>query len=496
MYIYKNIEYTGGSDISDKKSYMKNNEELLEYIPFKKFKTLDEYLNELEKRNKLIKQFKQPDLILPNSQFLSELFKNGKLHGKTWEECMKGLYTSCCPPPIPIVYNPKTKKYEFAAGIDLKFKNNHFPSGKGGAVEGEKGVDLAAILGQEELDDIDNLDSNTSLLFNQLKNKKKKETEKKSKKSSKSTSKKKSKQKNSKKKNKDVDHVHSKSRKGSSNKYNLSLKDNKSGRNGSGNYGSGNNGLGDNGLGSNKFGNNKSGNNKSGTKENERGKYNSFKLKSFGSSEQSNLRRNFGFDSIFDGDLDDDEIADSIFNDLLDGDENDLAEKIANLDIDEDKKKAILEKCSEKILENALLNKSHNVNEYEYDPLEDALQKMSALNGVTLTDELLKENKKKIADYLANGGDLKVLKMDKNGEIFQYELNDILQQQLQKRDDMNNLYKKRLSLNPNNLEVLKDISKSKRRSSDVAWNLVRQWKTDKKIDFKVKIYIYIYIIFI
>ncbi|ORX55460.1 hypothetical protein BCR36DRAFT_410381 [Piromyces finnis] len=469
------------------------NEELIDYLPNKNCRSYSEYLNEVEKRKQLIDQFKQPDLILPNSKFLDELYKNGKLHGKTWEECMKGWYDFYYP-KIPYVFNQKTKKYEYV-GIDLRYKDSKQDSNNGekeGSNESvfENKVNLELILGKEELDNINNINSKTSLFNSYERIKRKKQLHK------------------NKKKNKH--------RKGNKHKNGTKQKDNSNHKNGMNHKSKKMNIDSD----YERSENIKAKINRKQTKTSTKGSqdyesYSSFKLKSFGSNEKSNLIRNLGFDSLFDSDLNDDEITDAIFNTIMDYnevDENQIAEEINNLNISENKKKAILDKLCEKLSEDQktikndkikeqILNKAQHFFLNTFDPLEDVLYKMSTATTkkAPLTINLINENKKMIDAYLENGGNLRSLKMNENGEIcidengngeiFQYELNNIYQQELKKKKDFKNYYKKgansiNYSTNPNTFDALKEISGNKRKSSDIAWNIVRQWKTDKKIDFK------------
>ena len=471
----------------------------MDYIHPVIYKTYSEYLKEVEKRKLLIKQFRQPDLILPNSQFLNELFKNGKLHGKTWEECMRGWYNFICP-PMPMVFNPKTKKYEYV-GINQNY-NNRKDIGMGGEQNGsinsvyENSMDLEAILGKDELDSINNKDSKENLYgtYEKLHEKKlalKKKKMEKQKKKAKHKSKKKS------KKGDSGENKGKKRKEKGENKSESNLKR----RNGMYFNNSGSSG-------------------------------NSFKLKSFGSGDGCNLKRNFGFDSLFDGDLNDDEITDVIFNTFLENKEvngDEIADQIENLNISEDKKKAILDKFNNKLLKNVLLgehdnkkgnklmngflDKTHHFFSNGYDPLEDALNRMTVMNGKPVTKELMKKNKSFVDQFLAEGGDINVLRMNENGEIivtdeqndgeiFQYELNNIYQEELKKKKDYKEYYAKgrnsiNYNTNPNTYDLLKDSAfKCRKKSSDVAWNIIRQWKTDKKIDFKVYNFLYlIYIIY-
>ncbi|OUM69567.1 hypothetical protein PIROE2DRAFT_2429, partial [Piromyces sp. E2] len=441
-------------DLSDIKPDIFN-ESLIDFLPIKKYRSYSEYLKEVEKRKQLLKQFKQPDLILPNSKFLDDLFKNGKLHGKTWEECMKGWYNFYCP-PLPFVLNPKSKKYEYV-GMDLRFKKTELDikdikNSSESVYENE--INLESIIGKDELDDIFN-NSKTSLFnsYDKLKRKQKKATKKKEK------HKKKAKHKSKKgTKHKEEDHKHS----GTKVKNQIKSKDTS----------------------------------QSVKSSFQSGSFGSFKLKSFGSNEKSNLRRNFGFDSLFDGDLNDDEITDAIFNTFLDDDDIDgdkIAEEISHLNISDDKKKAILDKFNEKLLTNILLgdqiikkeniigenlmNNSHHLFSNAFDPLEDSLYKMSSTKGIPISEELIKENKKMVDNYLANGGNLKSLRMNEDGEI---EIDE-------ENNDLNKLYKTKSRIDnsdPNAYNALKEISGNRRKSSDIAWNIIRQWKTDKKIDFK------------
>jgi len=388
---------------------------------------------------------------------------------------MKGWYNFYCP-PLPFVLNPKTNKYEYV-GMDVRFQKTKLDIPiRNGSTESDykDGVDLESIIGKDELDDIFNRDSRASLFhsYDKLKKsgikKKKKDKHKKGVKH--------------KKKGKGGDRSNPKVKIKTKSKSSKKAKDSQ-----------------------------------------QSGSFGSFKLKSFGSGEKSNLKRNFGFDRLFDGDLNDDEITEAIFNKFLDDNEingDNIADEISNLNISEDKKRVIMEKINEKLLTNALLgdhnhkkegkmsnnilDKVHNFFTNNFDPLEDALYKMSSTKGIPISNELMKVNKKMIDDYLANGGDLRSLRMNENGEIavdetnngeiFQYELNNIYQQELKKKNDLNNYYKK--NLNIKNYDPMKEISNGRKKSTDIAWNIVRQWKSDRKIDFKVIIYISFFFFYI
>ncbi|KAG4101856.1 WD40 repeat-like protein [Neocallimastix lanati (nom. inval.)] len=456
-----------------------------EFLSLRNIHTYDEYLQELEKRRLLIKQFKQPDLILPNSQFLEELFKNGKLGGKTWEECMKGWYNSNVAFP-QFIYNQKTKKYEYA-GFDLKFRkdemNLNLESIKSGS--NDESIDLKAILG-DELDKINNKSSNSSIFssYDKLRKKKKASTNKsKNKSRSRSKSKSKSKSKNT-----------SRSKKGDESKkgdktsgYDTSTTNRKQ---------------------------NKSHNDIHGSST-------SFKLKHFGSNEEkSNLQRNFGFDSLFDGDLNDEKISDALVNILDENneiDENTLAQEIMNLDINPKRKKALMEKINSKLvangktsifdkdeytntIENNLLQRKKKMFNGVNDPVETSLKKYHYVKCHPLTEEAIKNNKRLIDFFLLNGGDINSLRMTENGEviieednegrIFQYELNDFYSKEHMKKKDFKKYYDGKsyvpiCNISPEAQNFLKkSMLRNRKNSSDIVWKLIRQWKMDKTINFK------------